>query len=88
MIGLCKLKCSANQRPYGLYGNCPHIGIIGLTEDADVSATTRPTAVAGLFYPADAALLDLRNSGDSAGDKSRVVGYAAFTFYEDESHER
>ena len=26
------------------------------------------------------ALLDLRNSGDTAGDKSRVVGYAAFTF--------
>jgi AmmeMemoRadiSam system protein B len=28
------------------------------------------------------ALLDLRNSGDTAGDKSRVVGYAAFTFSE------
>ena len=27
-------------------------------------------------------LLDLRNSGDTAGDKSRVVGYAAFAFYE------
>jgi AmmeMemoRadiSam system protein B len=27
-------------------------------------------------------LLDLRNSGDTAGDKSRVVGYAAFTFSE------
>ncbi len=25
-------------------------------------------------------LLDLRNSGDTAGDKSRVVGYGAFTF--------
>lgn len=25
-------------------------------------------------------LLDLRNSGDTAGDKARVVGYAAFTF--------
>lgn len=30
-----------------------------------------------------AKLLDLRNSGDTAGDKSRVVGYAAFVFYED-----
>ena len=29
-------------------------------------------------------LLDLRNSGDTAGDKSRVVGYAAFAFYDDE----
>ncbi|HTR59763.1 MAG TPA: AmmeMemoRadiSam system protein B [Casimicrobiaceae bacterium] len=29
-----------------------------------------------------AELLDLRNSGDTAGDKSRVVGYAAFAFTE------
>ncbi len=28
-------------------------------------------------------LLDLRNSGDTAGDKSRVVGYAAFAFTEE-----
>ena len=27
-------------------------------------------------------LLDLRNSGDTAGDKSRVVGYASFAFVE------
>ena len=27
-------------------------------------------------------LLDLRNSGDTAGDKSRVVGYGAFAFSE------
>lgn len=27
-------------------------------------------------------LIDLRNSGDTAGDKSRVVGYGAFAFYE------
>jgi len=27
-------------------------------------------------------LLDLRNSGDTAGDKLRVVGYAAFAFNE------
>lgn len=26
-------------------------------------------------------LLDLRNSGDTAGDKNRVVGYASFAFY-------
>ncbi len=31
-------------------------------------------------------LLDLRNSGDTAGDKSRVVGYAAFALYEDKPH--
>jgi AmmeMemoRadiSam system protein B len=27
-------------------------------------------------------LLDLRNSGDTAGDRSRVVGYGAFAFHE------
>ena len=26
-------------------------------------------------------LLDLRNSGDTAGDRRRVVGYASFGFY-------
>lgn len=33
-------------------------------------------------------LLDLRNSGDTAGDRSRVVGYAAFAFTEGENHVR
>ena len=33
-----------------------------------------------------AQLLDLRNSGDTAGDKSRVVGYAAFAFSEERPH--
>jgi len=32
-------------------------------------------------------LLDLRNSGDTAGDKSRVVGYGAFAFSEGADHE-
>jgi AmmeMemoRadiSam system protein B len=27
-------------------------------------------------------LLDLRNSGDTAGDRERVVGYGAFAFFE------
>ena len=31
-------------------------------------------------------LLDLRNSGDTAGDKDRVVGYASFGFYEESAH--
>lgn len=31
-------------------------------------------------------LVDLRNSGDTAGDRSRVVGYAAFAFYPGEGH--
>lgn len=33
-----------------------------------------------------AQLIDLRNSGDTAGDKLRVVGYAAFAFLEQEHH--
>jgi AmmeMemoRadiSam system protein B len=33
-----------------------------------------------------AGLLDLRNSADTAGDRSRVVGYGAFAFSEDVSH--
>jgi len=32
-------------------------------------------------------LLDLRSSGDTAGDRSRVVGYAAFAFREEARHE-
>jgi len=31
-------------------------------------------------------LLDLRNSGDTAGDRSRVVGYGAFAFFESPGH--
>lgn len=31
-------------------------------------------------------LLDLRNSGDTAGDRSRVVGYASFAFVPERSH--
>jgi len=30
----------------------------------------------------DVEVLDLRNSGDTAGDKTRVVGYSAIAFYE------
>ena len=29
-------------------------------------------------------LIDLRNSGDTSGDKARVVGYGAYAFYEPE----
>jgi AmmeMemoRadiSam system protein B len=33
-------------------------------------------------------LLDLRNSGDTAGSRDRVVGYAAIAFIEEENHVR
>lgn len=32
-------------------------------------------------------LVDLRNSGDTAGDRSHVVGYAAFAFYPPEAND-
>jgi MEMO1 family protein len=49
------------------------------------------TPVNGLLLAArqhhlTAQLLDLRNSGDTAGDRARVVGYAAFAFCEDTAH--
>lgn len=45
------------------------------------------TPIAGLLRTAkrrgmDIELIDLRNSGDTAGDRSRVVGYAAFALHE------
>ncbi len=45
------------------------------------------TPINGLLIAArnhglQARLIDLRNSGDTAGDRSRVVGYAAFAFYQ------
>ena len=33
-------------------------------------------------HPLEASLIDLRNSGDTAGDHDKVVGYAAFSFTE------
>lgn len=33
-------------------------------------------------------LLDLRNSGDTAGSKDRVVGYSAFAFTQEQQHAR
>jgi hypothetical protein len=49
------------------------------------------TPVSGLTLAAQrrglvSRLLDLRNSGDTAGDKRKVVGYASFAFYEDSGH--
>lgn len=49
------------------------------------------TPVAGLLVAARRRglvpeLLDLRNSGDTVGDRSRVVGYAAFAFGESTGH--
>ena len=65
--------------------------ILHLSSDIDHEGACGATPVSGLAYTAQqrglaAELVDLRNSGDTAGDKSRVVGYGAFAFYEKEAH--
>ncbi len=44
--------------------------------------------VAARRHGLHAHLLDLRNSGDTAGSRDRVVGYAAIAFHEDTAHGR
>lgn len=61
--------------------------IIGLAIDISHEQACGATPVTGLTRLARnrglrPELIDLRNSGDTAGDKSRVVGYGAFAFYE------
>jgi AmmeMemoRadiSam system protein B len=61
--------------------------ILQLRSDVDHDHACGATPVSGLTLAARRKglrpeLLDLRNSGDTAGDKSRVVGYASFAFYE------
>ena len=55
----------------------------GMRRDADQRAAPGGAA----SRAASRELLDLRNSGDTAGDKSRVVGYASFAFTEPEPAE-
>jgi AmmeMemoRadiSam system protein B len=61
--------------------------ILHLETEIDHEQACGATPVSGLTLLAQRKslsprLLDLRNSGDTAGDKSRVVGYASFAFYE------
>ena len=65
--------------------------ILGLAARLDHDEACGATPVNGLLLAARRrglvpALLDLRNSGDTAGDRRRVVGYAAFAFSEGGSH--
>ena len=61
--------------------------ILGFSTAIDHEQACGATPVAGLLLAAkrhclNVELLDLRNSGDTAGGRSRVVGYAAFAFWD------
>ena len=61
--------------------------ILALSPELDHQQACGATPINGLLIAARRhrlrpELLDLRNSGDTAGDKSRVVGYASFAFDE------
>jgi AmmeMemoRadiSam system protein B len=61
--------------------------ILGLATDLSHEQACGATPVTGLTLTARTRglkpeLIDLRNSGDTAGDRNRVVGYGAFAFYE------
>jgi AmmeMemoRadiSam system protein B len=65
--------------------------ILALDPHIDHQHACGATPVNGMLLAArrhdlQAQLIDLRNSGDTAGDKSRVVGYGAFAFSERTSH--
>lgn len=65
--------------------------ILGLRTDITHEQACGATPVTGLTFAAQRRrltpqLLDLRNSGDTAGDKNRVVGYGAFAFFESAQH--
>ena len=62
--------------------------ILDFSIDIDHEQACGATPVAGLLLAAkrhgmNVELLDLRNSGDTAGDRSRVVGYGAIGFWAD-----
>ncbi|MEO8166562.1 MAG: AmmeMemoRadiSam system protein B, partial [Betaproteobacteria bacterium] len=62
--------------------------ILGLAPQLDHAQACGATPVNGLLHAAERRglhphLLDLRNSGDTAGDRERVVGYASFAFYDE-----
>jgi len=63
--------------------------ILSLVANLDHEQACGATPINGLLLSArrhglQPSLLDLRNSGDTAGDKARVVGYASFAFTETE----
>jgi len=66
--------------------------ILAMSGELDHEQACGATPINGLLVAARRhalrpELLDLRNSGDTAGDKSRVVGYASFAFVGDAAHD-
>ena len=64
--------------------------ILALSTDISHEQACGATPVTGLGLAArhrglKPELLDLRNSGDTAGDRDRVVGYGSFAFYEEKT---
>ncbi|MBE0612603.1 MAG: AmmeMemoRadiSam system protein B [Burkholderiales bacterium] len=65
--------------------------ILDFSTNIDHEQACGATPVAGMLLAAKhhglrAELLDLRNSGDTAGGRARVVGYGAFAFWDGASH--
>jgi MEMO1 family protein len=61
--------------------------ILACSPELDADQACGHAAINGLLYAArqrhlNARLLDLRNSGDTQPDRSRVVGYGAFALYD------
>jgi len=64
--------------------------ILALAPELDHEQACGATPIAGLLEVARRRrlvpqLVDLRNSGDTAGDRRRVVGYASLAFFEDDA---
>lgn len=84
---------SSDLSHYLPYGEAQRIdratasAILDLSTNLDHQQACGATPVVGLTLQArrrglTPRLVDLRNSGDTAGDRSRVVGYGAFTFHD------
>ncbi|MCK0513100.1 AmmeMemoRadiSam system protein B [Aromatoleum buckelii] len=84
----------SHYQPYGQAQSCDRatVGrILRLRSGIDHDEACGATPVNGLLRAAvhhglEPHLLDLRNSGDTAGDRSRVVGYASIAFSESRTH--
>jgi len=84
----------SHYHPYDQARHCDRATvehIVRLRPRIDHAQACGATPVNGLLRVAAALglephLLDLRNSGDTAGDRSRVVGYASVAFCESSSH--